>query len=270
MPMPGMGAQGMMSAVKRYAADNVASKCPKCDSHTTEILNEDGDSHCHACNHFFKTQDVTKNDIQATSASTHWNVDEDYRKVASPDHSHGIDPTQVGGHTWLDEGGSPLKVGQEYEMYSKNYDIPDLVRIEAIKPDSIVYTLTGEFGLEHSSELTKEEARLEGETFKPTDQGDQGAPDDGSLEQNNDDNTGFTGTGQRDLTQPDSVVSNYQNPALEWLMAGVEKTAGANFTPMEQRALIEESGMARNSDLLDLVGTHYIQDADDDQFTFGW
>jgi hypothetical protein len=37
------------------------------------------------------------------------------------------------------------------------------------------------------------------------------------------------------------------------------KTAGKNFTQREQRELIDEDGVARNSDMLDLDGTHYDQ-----------
>ena len=36
-----------------------------------------------------------------------------------------------------------------------------------------------------------------------------------------------------------------------------ERLAGKHFTPREQRELIDEDGFARNSDMLDLEGTHY-------------
>lgn len=36
-----------------------------------------------------------------------------------------------------------------------------------------------------------------------------------------------------------------------------QRTAGRHFTPSEQRTLIDEDGVARNSDRLDLAGTHY-------------
>lgn len=39
--------------------------------------------------------------------------------------------------------------------------------------------------------------------------------------------------------------------------AHMARTAGRKLTPREQRELIEENGVARNSDLLDLEGTHY-------------
>lgn len=306
MPVPPMGAAGqMMSAVQKYAADSIAGVCPSCGGHTTELLDgEDGTSRCHACNTIFKTDKGVADKVHPgqTTASTHWNVDEDLRKeadvgadfsdadhvdtapvqgvpIADQQHQRDLRKEQDSGHTWLDEDGNPLKVGQEYEMYSDRFDIPDLVRIEAVKPSSLVFTLVGEYGMEHSTELTKEEANIEGDTFRPTNRdGELGPDDDDSFEQNNDDNTAYTGPGVRDLSQPDSVVSSViasgveeENPKLAWLK-DFPKTAGQNYTPMEQRTLIEESGIARNSDLLDLVGTHYIADEGEgyEQFAFGW
>jgi hypothetical protein len=35
------------------------------------------------------------------------------------------------------------------------------------------------------------------------------------------------------------------------------RTAGAKFTPMEEREFVEEQGVARNADKLVLDGTHY-------------
>jgi hypothetical protein len=49
-----------------------------------------------------------------------------------------------------------------------------------------------------------------------------------------------------------------------------EKTAGADFSPREQREFINESGTARNLERLDLSGTHYTtQDDLDDSFLLG-
>src|SRR5690606_31855865 len=36
-----------------------------------------------------------------------------------------------------------------------------------------------------------------------------------------------------------------------------QRTAGKKFTPREQREFIDEQGVARNADKLDLGGTHY-------------
>jgi hypothetical protein len=46
------------------------------------------------------------------------------------------------------------------------------------------------------------------------------------------------------------------------------RTAGAKYTPTEQREFINESGTARNRDKLNLAGTHY-EDEIDDLFPFG-
>jgi Zn ribbon nucleic-acid-binding protein len=48
-------------------------------------------------------------------------------------------------------------------------------------------------------------------------------------------------------------LSRNKQEAAEFL-----RTAGRKHTPSEQRALIDEQGLARNSDLLDLSGTHYL------------
>jgi hypothetical protein len=49
------------------------------------------------------------------------------------------------------------------------------------------------------------------------------------------------------------------------------KTAGAKYTPMQQREFIDEQGEARNRDKLNLSGTHYAEEDDDDygDFLFG-
>lgn len=173
------------------------------------------------------------------------------------------------GHTWTDESGDPLKVGQEYEMYSANYDIPDMVRIEEVKPDSIEYTLTGEYGLEHRTEISREEALIEQLSFTPeqqnhSDEIESGSEDvDPGIEENMDDiGRPTTGVDQTDLSRPHSAGSTNR----DWLKEG-----GAKFTPMEQREFIEEAGVARNADKLDLSGTHYEArvEIDEDYFLFG-
>jgi hypothetical protein len=61
----------------------------------------------------------------------------------------------------------------------------------------------------------------------------------------------------------------------DWLQHSVPHTepklAGKKYTPMEQRELIDETGAARNSDKLDLEGTHYTEQPSlsDDLFLFG-
>lgn len=177
---------------------------------------------------------------------------------------------QDSGHPWVDESGDPLKVGQEYEMFSANYDIPDLVRIEAVKPDSIEYTLTGEYGLEHSTEITREEAQLENLTFSPASDGhqdviEQTGDDRFEAEDMEDVNRPAPGMDQTDLSTPHQMAAS---TSREWLREG-----GAKFTPTEQREYIEEAGEARNRSKLDLSGTHYEIESHtqslDDYFLFG-
>ena len=48
-------------------------------------------------------------------------------------------------------------------------------------------------------------------------------------------------------------------------MAHTERLAGKNFTRKEQRELIDEDGIARNSDLLSLEGTHYKTSYEEDR-----
>jgi hypothetical protein len=199
-------------------------------------------------------------------------------QFAQDDQEQEQDPS----HHWVDESGQPLKVGQEYEMYSSNYDIPDLIRIEAVKPDSIEFTLTGEYGLDHRTEITWQEAQMEGYSFQNANAahsdelgGDDFAPDTmDSME--------TRGPGdQTDLSAPHQMAyASFEAPSHEELndpsAVGREwlREAGARFTPYEQREFIEEPGVARNADKLDLRGTHYEAsrevEVDPDMFLFGW
>lgn len=195
--------------------------------------------------------------------------------AADVTHQENVENEQDTSHTWVDDQGQPLKVGQEYEMFSANYDIPDMVRIEAVKPDSIEYTLTGEYGLEHRTEISHEEAQMENLSFTPTSathpQGVEDQPDELTGPSQEDAGRANPGFEQSDLSAPHQTFSS-ENPDRDWLMDGV-RTAGAKFTPMEQREFIDEAGVARNADKLDLAGTHYESssrvEVDPDHFLFG-
>lgn len=185
--------------------------------------------------------------------------------VDAADQVHQEDPEaeQDSSHTWKDENGQPLKVGQEYEMYSNQYDVPDIMRVEQVKPDSLVYTLTGEYGMGAGAEISHQEAQMEDITFSPISQNHPDEQMGGSLEQNLDDDPRPAPGEQTDLSTPHSLVSS----ARDWLKEG-----GASFTPREQREFIEEAGVARNADKLNLAGTHYESsrnEVDDDYFLFG-
>ena len=60
-----------------------------------------------------------------------------------------------------------------------------------------------------------------------------------------------------DNVQEDVKVSDRESSIMQM-------TAGKNFTTAEQREFINEQGDARNKDKLDLDGTHYIYEDDDD------
>ena len=81
------------------------------------------------------------------------------------------------------------------------------------------------------------------------------------------------GGGRPTATRAESHVQASQEPqeetGPEWLMQGVPRTSGAKMSPWEQRGYIDETGDARNSDKLDLAGTHYEVGDLDDAFLFG-
>lgn len=167
---PSQGQMPMMAAVH-----GLAPKCPNCDSHTTEVMVSDidpGNFACHNCGHQWQKDNV----IPTKGGKTAFESD-DRNPVAAPaaDQVRPDDPSRDDnpGGTWATQDGDPLVVGQEYEMYSAKYDVPDVVRIEAVKPDSIEYTLTGEYGLEHRTEVSKQEAQMDGISFLATGEHDQ-------------------------------------------------------------------------------------------------
>lgn len=142
---PGGGGMPMMAA-----ADPVTPPCPKCDSHTTGLISDEGLAQCANCKHKWKTEfepQGEKTPVQPKAGAAEHHMD-------------------YPGH-WLTTSGDPLEVGQEYEMKSAKYDIPDIVRIESVKPEEIEYTLTGPYNLAHRTAVSKEEAELDGLTFEP-------------------------------------------------------------------------------------------------------
>lgn len=357
MPVPSPAAP-QMQPMARAAADTLAERCPKCGSGTTGLLGEDGQCHCHACGNVWSGHDLVE-------------------KKASPEHPEGEnvvgapaadqqeqynpDADQDSSHTWQDDSGQPLTPGQTYELHSPKYQIPDIVRVEEVKPDSLVVTTIGEenpdpngqdFGYKH--EINREEAELEGYTFQVGDQSPEPTPEqaqgDGTPAPVNTepqqvpDIPRNVSSVQSSEEQPDPdeycpkcasqhISSTMSSPTTsfhecfrcgnawetkeedyrdehtasrDWLMndsgpggddffaemerhramreAGhgsrslsdiaakdsrlqeirerleanaQEHTAGRKFTPSEQREFIDEQGVARNADKLDLGGTHY-------------
>lgn len=349
---PAMMTARIAAATARYASDNIAPKCPKCDSHTTGIdATEDGaECHCHNCGNTWSKDDIT---LKA-------DVAEHPHDQPILDHGTGVDETLDSPHpdadndlTWTTPDGQALTPGQEYEMHSQDYSIPDVIRIEETKPGELVYTITGEYSeLEDRTSITPEEVKRQGITFIPV--GGDGQPveeldvteptpasrvpittnvdvelsdgrtvqakliggkliipktawqqsDDGMLvAESGDQANGATVVEVDNLThhlddgrilpgeevyptekvEPPKEASwllegtnvsaapaPWETPLPDltggdmvqeddgsWLMDGLPKTAGARFSPGEQRKFIDEDGEARNLDRLDLEDTHY-------------
>lgn len=182
MPMPGMAPPGgassgapMMAAVKKYAGtvDGFCEHCPKCGSHSTGYLDyEEGDAGCKTCGHKWNAPKMVE----------HSSADEDLAAAPMTPELSQVQPEgeqeETGSLGWTDESGAPLKVNQTYEMFSNNYDIPDRIKIDAVKPDVIEFTLVGEYGLSHRTELTHEEANVEGTSFVPAQAEGEPAPEE--------------------------------------------------------------------------------------------
>lgn len=165
MPVPGMASQQMQSAVKRYSADNVANRCPKCDSFSTGLIGEEGESYCHSCGNHFKTDIVKEKALSSWHLAERPNVED--APAADRVEQRDITKEEDTSHIWKDTSDVPLKVGREYNMFSTNYDIPDIIRITRVKPDSIEYEIQGAYNLHHEVEVTREEALMDGLTFEP-------------------------------------------------------------------------------------------------------
>lgn len=188
------GVCALHGPAQRTAADNVAERCPKCKSHTTGFLMDDDNSqYCSSCGNIWSNKDVVK--VGADEDSNYAPNPPLYNTpAADQEGQYDAERDADSARDWLDASGSPLQVGQEYQMTSNQYDIPDLVRIEAVRPGSIDYTLTGEYGLEHRTTITKQEALEYGYQFEPAGQGDSQPVDETA----NSDNTGYVGTPDQD------------------------------------------------------------------------
>lgn len=268
--------------------------------------------------------------------------------------------------TWKDTSGAPLQAGQQYQMVNPSFSLPDLVRVERVKPDGIDVTLLGTYtndpgsnSLTSSTPISKEDMQLQQLSFEPANQTaddqnnepppgsqapglaqvppsgqttDEQAASEPQMAAHSSVDNDCPRCGHREFTSsmitPESTEhscfrcghdwvteekesslhregEDWVNPSAEWLNeddnaedflggrrermlhAAVqsrslgdiaekddrlravrehlkhegqerqERLAGKHFTPREQRELIDEDGFARNSDMLDLEGTHY-------------
>jgi hypothetical protein len=181
-------------------------------------------------------------------AAEHGNITSEVAadQVQQRDVSKENDPS----HIWSDTEDSPLKVGREYKMASPSYDIPDIIRVTAIKPESIEIKITSEFGIDSRTEISYQDVEMEGLTFEPYEHGDdQDLPEEDAIY--NDSTSGD----ETDLTNSAQMFA---------------KSAGYSYSQSEQRDFINEQGSARNADKLDLSNTHYRTESEDDDFLFGW
>jgi len=74
-PGPGMGAApgvmaSMLKSAFKHGADSIAGTCPKCDSHTTKMIKQDGDCKCHTCGHKWKDNSFDSADGHSSDLSS--------------------------------------------------------------------------------------------------------------------------------------------------------------------------------------------------------
>jgi hypothetical protein len=184
MPMPGMGGEAggaPMQPMSHIAADNVAGRCPNCNSASTGMLmDEGGHQRCHSCGNIWKNDDaftdksVNKETRVAAPAEATPDQTQDPNPSSAPaaerHHPRDIENEQDSSLTWKDVEGQPLQAGQEYEMHSNKWEVPDIVRIERVKPDGLDVSILGTFSNEDNSltaqtSISHEEAQLENLTF---------------------------------------------------------------------------------------------------------
>lgn len=337
-PSPGMMTARIASATARYANGNIAFTSPMRDSGAAEI--------------FEKQAEIAEHPHDQPILEHH-----DLTDGAPAPHPDDNDLT------WTTPDGQPLTEGQEYEMHSDEYSIPDVIRVEQVKSGELVYTITGEYSeLEDTNTITPEEVEQRGIKFLPVggEQPVEDAPesteptatsrvpittnvlaheqaidveladgrvvaakiiggkliipktawqqvDDGILVADPGDRANgatvvevdnlshhlddgrilpaeevrpeppkeaawlLEGTNISAVPAPwenelpdltggsleQIVAGEPQGTDRDWLVADLPRTAGAKFSPSEQRTFIEEQGEARNLDRLDLEDTHY-------------
>jgi hypothetical protein len=110
---------------------------------------------------------------------------------------------------WVDSNGEPLKVGQEYEMDSPGWTIPDIIKVRQVKPDGISVIIQSEQGLDASTEIDKHEMELEQYTFTPSDATSVDEPIEDNIG-NPDDPRQLPAAGseQSDLSEPHFMMTH--------------------------------------------------------------
>ena len=376
----------------KTAADNIAPRCPKCNSGTTGMVgDQDHHAKCHACHNVWKLADLVSDESYGQTSIAKTALHEERQHGGqSNDQANpiGVPAAEQEGQmnqggdedsslTWKDSTGAPLKAGQQYQMVNPSFSIPDLVRVERVKPDGLDVTLLGTYAndpgqqdpnmLTSSTPISKQDMEMQQLSFEPVNQtadDRNNEPPPGSQApglaqvppsgQTTDEHAGSEPEmmahssvdpdcprcGHREFTSSmitaeatehscfrcghDWVTEEkvekfgsgqgegWTNPSADWLneddnadglsprhagmmqagqqsrnlgdiaekddrlravkeylqgekTAHTERLAGKNFTRKEQRELIDEDGIARNSDLLSLEGTHYKTSYEEDR-----
>ena len=270
MPMPPMGGPAtaggggpmkanasMLKAAFKYSADNVAGKCPKCKGHTTKMVRQDGTCKCHTCGHTWQDKHFHPSDGDSSNSST----TSSYFSFNDLSHDHGPDLYEESDdhstNQWKDVDGHDIEIGKEYHVNTNRDAIGDSVLVSDIKDGKLIGTLNASSNNPTEVEYSIDDIADQGLTFEPEGIVDSEETDIG-IEQNADGKPlPEAGSDHTDLSTPHQLVSSSV------------KFAGKHYTPMEQRELIDERGEARNSDKLNLEGTHYIESPLDDSFLFG-
>lgn len=269
MPMPGMSMNQSLSRVlEKYAADNIAKDCPKCHSHTTSLVTEDGSCRCHNCGNIWEEGAVQKV-VQTSKTAVHEFENIEGLSAAEQDRPEDVNSELDTSHSWTDKSGEELKAGMQYKVYSEKYSIPDIIRVLKVRPNSIQIEETGAYGLGFKHEITNDEKQLDGMQFEAITDADPSTGPTDTDSAHVDPRAGVAPGETSDLSTPHTTLSNL---ALDWLRdeSDMSRTAGASYTRTEQRDLIDEKGKARNSDKMNLSRTHYrIDEDDDDSFLFG-
>lgn len=156
--------QPLSAMLEAIAADNVADRCPKCNSATTGMLmDEEGNMSCHSCGHIWKGKAVKDPSLNKETHVRHALVDgpdaaanqaQTPNPIAVPIAEQGAphnNESQDSSLSWKDTNGEPITQGQEYEMHNPSYMIPDIVKVMAVKPDGLEVQLLGTFANEPNS-----------------------------------------------------------------------------------------------------------------------
>lgn len=271
-PAPGVMASMLKSAFK-HGADSIAGKCPKCDSHTTKMIQQDGRCKCQTCGHSWKDDSFQAADGHSTDLSStatyHYALDEiksdHLDSFSEPEEELEIDDST---HKWVDENDQPLEEGKEYEIYAHDYDIPDVGRVVEIKPDAIVYEIESDGGLRTTIEIDRQEADQNGYRFVESGIGSS-AENRPGIEENMDSKPVAVPGESSDLSTPhiqigSSTKFSFEDydealvtEAIEWLLSLDGPYVFNEFEGMSQEEYEDEILNMHPDEILRAVDAHY-------------